>query len=100
VKRTPLRPVSARRRRRDAAYPSSRREIYDRAGGMCEANVTIRCERNGWQVHHIAGRAGPDPHRLENLELVCAHCHRFIHDNPEWSYANGHMRKRNGAADG
>jgi len=104
MKRTPLKrtgrinPVSKRRRARDAAYPSSRTAIYERAGGMCEARCSTWCAGGGHQVHHIAGRDGPDPHRLDNLELVCRPCHDFIHSNVEWAYANGHVRKRNGGS--
>ena len=98
-RRNHLRAVSARRRKRDAAYPSSRAAIYARAEGMCEAMATIRCERQGHQVHHIAGRQGPDPHRLDNLLLVCRHCHDFIHNQPELSYQRGWMVRRNGNTD-
>lgn len=90
-----LRPVSDRRRTRDAVYPSSRRAVYERAAGMCEARVGGVCEGPGWQVHHIAGRGGPDPHRLENLLLMCGPCHRWVHAHPAAAYAAGLMAHRN-----
>lgn len=68
MRRTHLKAVSAKRRKRDAVYPSSRAAVYARADGLCEAAATIRCERDGHQVHHIAGRQGPDPHRLPAIE--------------------------------
>lgn len=95
MKRTRIRAVSARRRRRDAAYAAARRKVYDRAHDVCEARCTHRCEIVGTEVHHIAGRGGPDPHRLDNLLLCCAHCHRFIHDQPALAYERGWMRRRN-----
>ena len=55
-RRRHLRAVSDRRRKRDTGYPSSRQAIYSRAEGMCEAMATLKCERHGHQVHHIAGR--------------------------------------------
>ena len=91
-----LKPVSDRRRKRDAGYPESRTAIYSRAEGMCEARCTIECAGGGHQVHHIAGRGGPDPHRLDNLLLCCAPCHDHIHANPERAYANGWMASRHG----
>ena len=94
MKRTPINKVSRRRRRRDANYPSSRKIIYRRAEGMCEANAIWACERYGHQVHHIAGRGGPDPHNPEGLLLVCAPCHAAIHANPQESYRRGWMKKR------
>jgi 5-methylcytosine-specific restriction endonuclease McrA len=92
-----MRLIAASRRKRDAVYQHSRRAIYERAQGMCEARCNVKCEISGWQVHHIAGREGSDPHRLENLLLVCASCHRFIHDQPAIAYRRGWMRRRNGA---
>ena len=100
MKRSPIRRVSVRRRRRDAVYPSSRKQVYSRAEGMCEANAIWACERYGHQVHHIAGRGGRDPHRLENLLWVCSTCHDVIHAQPERSYERGWMVRRNGQADG
>ena len=104
MKRTPLKrtgrisPVSKRRRARDASYPSSRTAIYERAEGMCEARCTTSCAGDGHQVHHVAGRDGPDPHRLGSLLLVCAACHAVIHANPEWAYGAGLMVSRHGGA--
>lgn len=94
MRRSPLRPQSKRRRKRDAAYPAARQAVYVRAEGMCEAQATWRCEREAQQVHHIAGRVGPDPHRLANLLAVCRICHDVIHAMPERSYANGWMVSR------
>ena len=91
-----LRVVSDRRRKRDATYPSSRKAVYERAEGMCEVQATIKCERGGHQVHHIAGRLGPDPHRLDNLLLCCRHCHDLIHAHPQLAYEKGWMVRRNG----
>ena len=96
MRRGRIAPVSARRRARDAAYPAARRAVYERAGGVCEAQVAGVCLGAGTQVHHIAGRGGPDPHRLDNLKLCCAPCHEHIHANPAESYAAGWMRSRIG----
>lgn len=94
--RARLKPVSAKRRKRDAVYPSSRRAVYERAEGMCEARFAGDCAGDGHQVHHLAGRGGPDPHRLDNLLLVCRACHELIHGWPEEAYRLGLMVKRHG----
>jgi 5-methylcytosine-specific restriction endonuclease McrA len=90
VKRSPVRAVSSRRRKRDAVYPERRRQVWERAGGVCEfchgAAMT--------DVHHLAGRGGPDPHRLDNLIGLDAECHRRAHGEPEWARAVGLMRSR------
>ena len=87
-----MRAVSDRRRKRDAVYPQRRREVFERGDGVCEF-----CRAAGMtEVHHIAGRGGPDPHRLENLIGLCAGCHRRAHSEPVWARSVGLMRPRNG----
>jgi hypothetical protein len=85
-----VKPVSDKRRKRDAVYPQRRREVFERAGGACEVCLAAPCE----QIHHIAGRGGKDPHRTENLLAVCAQDHATIHANPGWARENGYMRSR------
>jgi len=86
-----VRAVSDKRRKRDAVYPQRRREVFDRGEGLCEfcrsAHMT--------DVHHIGGRVGADPHRLENLIGLCAECHRRAHGEPVWARSVGLMRSRN-----
>ena len=96
MKRTRMNAVSDRRRKRDAVYPERRRQVYARGNGMCE-----HCElRPIMAVHHIAGRGGPDPHRLDNLVGLCATvgevegCHERAHAHPEWARSVGLMRSR------
>ena len=90
-----LNPVSARRRRRDASYPKAREYVYTRSRGACEARAHADgCSGRTEQVHHIAGRGGPDPHRPDNLLGVSAACHTEIHANPERSYRLGLMIRR------
>jgi 5-methylcytosine-specific restriction endonuclease McrA len=82
--------VSDKRRKRDAVYPKRREQVWARGNGMCEF-----CDyRSMEQVHHIAGRGGPDPHRLENLIGLCRDCHEKAHAFPEWARKFGLMRTR------
>jgi 5-methylcytosine-specific restriction endonuclease McrA len=71
-------------------YPERRVEVWERGEGVCEhcraANMT--------DVHHIAGRGGPNPHRLSNLVGLCAGCHRRAHSEPVWAREVGLMRTR------
>ena len=90
MKRTPLRSVSKRRAKRDAVYPERRMQVWERAGGVCEFCRAAACE----QTHHLAGRGGPDPHRLDNLIGLCAGCHERAHREPEWARSVGLMRSR------
>ena len=90
-----MRPVSKKRQKRDRPYNQARQDLYEAAEGFCQANCNTDCNVWGEQVHHKAGRTGKNPHALDNLLLVCEPCHRHIHGNPELSYANGWMVRRN-----
>jgi len=83
--------VSDRRRKRDAVYAQRRRQVFDRGDGVCEF---CRSAAMG-SVHHLAGRGGPDPHRLDNLIGLCEPCHRRAHGEPEWARSVGLMKPRN-----
>lgn len=92
MKRGQLRAVSDRRRKRDAVYGERRRQVWERGNGMCE-----HCGMAAMgEVHHIAGRGGPDPHRLANLVGLCGGCHRRAHAEPGWAREVGLMATRLG----
>ena len=92
-----MKTFSKSRRERDKSYPEARRRVFDRAGGRCEANASLRCTRACEQVHHRAGRNVPDPHRVglepfapdNNLLGCCAPCHAEIHARPELALERG-----------
>lgn len=63
--------------------------IQRRSGGVCEAMIPGVC---GWQAHHFHHRRmrsqqGGDT--AENLAVVCAFCHDFIHKNAGFAYEAG-----------
>ncbi len=94
-----LRPVSAKRRKRDASYPAARRAVWERSGGLCEAPVHADdCPGQMHDTHHIAGRLGPDPHRLDNLIGLSDPCHREAHRRPLWAREQGLSASRLGGA--
>ena len=96
-----LNPVSTRRRKRDANYRQARQAVYDRAGGWCEfydPYWQLPCGNEMVDVHHLAGRSGPDPHRLDNLIGLCRWHHTQAHERPEWAYRVGLMVRRHGGA--
>jgi 5-methylcytosine-specific restriction endonuclease McrA len=90
VKRSRMRAVSERRRQRDKVYPERRRQVWERGGGVCEFCHAAAMT----DVHHLAGRGGSDPHRLDNLIGLDADCHRRAHSEPEWARQVGLMRSR------
>jgi 5-methylcytosine-specific restriction endonuclease McrA len=85
-----VKPVSDKRRKRDAVYPQRRREVFARGDGTCEFCLSVPMT----EVHHVRGRGGPDPHRLENLMGLCRDCHTSAHQWPEWAREHGLMRSR------
>lgn len=94
MKRSRINAVSAKRRKRDAGYAQAREDVYERARGMCEAVVSTRCTMRCEQVHHKAGRGGPDPHALSNLLGVCLPCHEWIERNRAAAYEAGLLIRR------
>ena len=87
---------SKRRLKRDSSYQRARYDVYERAGGRCELMITPDCTGRCEQVHHKAGRGGPDPHRLDNLIGCCLHCHQHVHSQPQQAYDNGWSIRKNG----
>ena len=85
-----MRAVSHKRRKRDGIYPTRRVQVFERGDGVCEFCRAAAMT----DVHHIAGRGGPDPHRLGNLIGLCARCHRRAHAEPEWARSVGLMGSR------
>ena len=99
LKRTGISPVSKRRRKRDASYNDARDYVHARGEGICEASTYgIACGQSMSDVHHIAGRGGPDPHNLANLIGLCWWHHRKVHAEPEWARETGLMATRHGGA--
>ena len=96
AERKAARPAAAPiRSRRPVMSAAAACGVGERSRGVCEA-ATDACTGRAAHIHHIAGRGGPRPHRLENLLHVCRPCHDYIHAHPDESYLNGWMRKRNG----
>jgi len=91
-------PVSDRRKQRDEILPARRAQVARRAGGRCEFWTAQdgRCRSRMTDVHHLAGREGPDPHRLSNLVGLCRYHHEHIESHwRAWSYENGWLVRRN-----
>lgn len=94
VKRTPLKPRSAKRRKRDTEYARVRLAVEARAEGWCEARL-VGCNGRGDAAHHILRRSQGGEDIESNLLWVCnSVCHSQIHGNPERSYAMGLLKRR------
>lgn len=94
---------SSRRDDRDDGYDQARQAVVARAAGRCEARACGGCHglpgSRGCcgtvdQTHHLAGRLGDDPHRLDNLLGVCTSCHEHIHARPSEAIQRGWSTSR------
>ena len=101
ARRTPLRrsgrlnPVSAKAKREQPQIDAFRKVLRERSGGSCEAQ-TPACPvwpHPGEHAHHVLMRSQGGGHEPSNGLFVCRFAHRFIHDNPERSYAAGWLRR-------
>jgi len=66
--------------------------VIARADGACEARIDGICSGPATHVHHRLTRGQGGDNSMENLCALCFQCHRYIHNHPEWSYANGWLR--------
>jgi hypothetical protein len=83
LRKTRLRPISAKRRRVGAIYTKIRQE-YLTENPICQV---CHCSSSS-QIHHMAGRVGSKLNDVKDFLAVCFNCHRRIHDNPAWAVAN------------
>lgn len=97
---TPLRGGGPLRRRSSrSGWRKARAACFDRARGMCQAQIArAACTGRAEHAHHRLMRSAGGGDELSNLLAVCGRCHDFIHLNPEWSYDRGFLRRAHGGA--
>lgn len=83
--------MSAKRRAENAVRNgTTRQQVTDRSGGMCEAWIVGTCDRRACDLHEMRsrGRGGSitDP---ANILHVCRSCHDVITVNPAWAESVG-----------
>lgn len=83
-----------RRKPEPLALRRSREVVQERSRGRCEH--PDGCEATAQVVHHRAGRVGKGAHDPHLLMHLCDDHHRWVHDHPAESYANGAMVRRSG----
>lgn len=86
MKRTPLRPVSARRRRENAIRAERRKALI---GQPCEAQLS-GCAYTGTDWHELLSRArGGSITDESNRAWLCRPCHEYITTHPRWAESAG-----------
>lgn len=80
TRRTPLRPMSRKRRKQLPARRACLAAVRERSDGRCEFPG---CTRAGVDGHEILTRArGGSPLDAGNVVWLCRAHHDFAHDNP------------------
>jgi hypothetical protein len=96
LKRTAMRPRGPKAEARARELALFALALHARSGGFCEVS-TPACppgRHEGHHAHHIRLRSQGGGHDPANGLLVCAASHRWIHDHPAISYANGWLERR------
>ena len=95
MKRSPLRPMSRKRRRASAGRAEIRAAVFARDGQHCRlAGVTDagRCF-GGLTPHHIVKASQGGPYTEENLVTLCSLHNSWVEDNPNHARALGLVRR-------
>ena len=81
--RTKLRAKSAKRVAQDRAYKPIHDAAMERDGFRCQAPPDVP-HGGSLVVHHIVpvGRDGTLRNDIDNLVLICATAHAWVHDHP------------------
>lgn len=76
-----------------AEVKTLRMAVYDRAGGICEGQVTATCPvrlpRDGFEWHHRKLRSQGGGDCPENSVALCRDCHQWAHQHPKDAKARG-----------
>lgn len=86
MKRTRLKPMSDKQRRRMEEY-RSKRKTYMKFNTVCEVKG---CSSKPKDIHHKDGR-GSNTNNMNTWMAVCRPCHNEIHANPSWAREKGYL---------
>lgn len=92
MKRTPIAPMSRKKRKAMRAWWPTRRQVQARADGWCEAcrvHSLEECDGRGVHAHHLLPRSQGGPDDPANLIWVSADHHSWIHAHPGEAYDLG-----------
>ena len=99
VKRTALRPMSAKRRALGPAHAVIREAVFARDGHRCWVEkVALQgyCGPcfGGLTVHHLKKASAGGEYTLENLLSLCARHNGWVEENPDKSFQLGLVQRR------
>ena len=76
------------KRKQNPQWGNTRREVFDRAGGLCEARLD-KCDGEAHHAHHKLRRSQGGKDEPDNLLALCFWCHEWIHGHPEEARLRG-----------
>lgn len=91
MKRTRIRPRSARQAREQALLADLCRQVERRAYGYCQVRLSPSCAGRGSVPHHVLKRSAARQygHRLEIIVWCCVACNGHVEDHPDEARAVG-----------
>jgi hypothetical protein len=91
MKRSRIRPVSAKRGKLAKARQKTREAVLERDKFVCQAQVP-GCSLHATDVHEIKTRArGGSITDPDNCIALCRSCHSWITEHPAWAGEHGFM---------
>jgi 5-methylcytosine-specific restriction endonuclease McrA len=82
LKRSRLRPISAKRAKRYAAARRLNAALKRRSGGRCELAVSPDCRGRFEHAHHVLSQAQGGKDTMENCMASCDPCNDWVVDHP------------------
>ena len=80
MRRTPINPISQKRKKQLLLENELKKKLYKLQGGLC-ADCGKKADWRGWQKHEVVFRSqGGDPTNETNCRLICAKCHSLAHN--------------------
>lgn len=88
MSRSPIRRKSKKQAAKDREFDAVKPVVAERSMGVCEMRGP-HCTRWADVYHHKAKRTHPAASLPMFVVHLCDPCHRYVHANPAWSYAEG-----------
>jgi len=91
VKRSRLKPISAKRKSQTKARRELIAAVMERDRNSCQARIE-GCSHHATDVHELKTRArGGSILEMSNCIALCRSCHSWITEHPAWASAHGFM---------
>lgn len=91
MKRSRIKPVSAKRRSQAGARRKTIELVMERDKYACQAKLS-GCSMHATDVHELKTRArGGSIIELSNCVALCRGCHSWITEHPKWATEHGFM---------